>query len=178
MSEVTVNQGQSAYEQGDYEAALTAFGEAREAARQSGDQRAEASALRDVGVTLQTAGKLDEAGAAYSEAQTLFQAAGDEAGRATVLGNQATLLRRRGKDQEAEALLSQAADLFAEAGNDQYEVDTLRLLAQWQMKRGAWLDSLINYNKAMSRMERLSPAQGCLRAMGKLFLRILGVRQS
>ncbi len=178
MSGVRVSEGQSAYEQGDYEAALTAFRVAREAALQSGDQRAEASALRDMGVTLQTAGKFDEAGTAYSEAQTLFQAAGDESGRATVLGNRATLLRRRGKDQEAEALLSQAADLFAEAGNDQYEADTLRLLAQWQMKRGAWLDSLINYNKAMSRMEHLSPAQGCLRAMSKLFLRVAGVRQS
>jgi tetratricopeptide (TPR) repeat protein len=177
MTDVTANPGQQAYQQGDYAAAIVAFQDARDVARTTGDQHAEASALRDMGVALQQSGKLDEAQTAYDEALALFASLDDKEGRATVLGNQATLLRRRGKAEEAEAQLKQVADLFTELGNREYEVDTLRLLSQWQMKRGAWLDSLISYNQAMSRMPRLSPIQHFLRATSNLLLRVLGVRK-
>lgn len=178
MTEMTASQGQQAYQQGDYAAALAAFQEARDVARQAGDPHAEASAIRDMGVALQQSGKLDEAQTAYTEALALFTSLDDQEGRATVMGNQATLLRRRGKAEEAEAQLKQVAELFTDLGHREYEVDTLRLLAQWQMKRGAWLDSLISYNHAMSRMQHLSPVQHFLRGASNLFLRILGVRHN
>lgn len=177
MGEKIAERGRRAYDRGEYETAVAAFSETRSVWRQLGDKRGEASALVDLGVAHQRMGNLADAQMAYEEALVLFEELGDDDGRATVMGNLATLMRRRGAADQAESLLQQAADMFYQLGKEDYEADTLRLLAQVQMQRGGWLDSLITYNRAMSRMERLTPLQSFLRLLSNLFLRIIGVRQ-
>lgn len=171
-----MDQGRIAYDRGEYETAVTAFSSALEVCRQWGDVRGEASALMDLGVTHQRMDNLADAQQAYEEALGLFEQIGDDAGKAMVMGNLATLKKRRGAADEAEGLLQQAADMFYQLGKDDYEADTLRLLARIQLQRFAWLDALITYNRAMSRMEELTGLQKLLRTLSNFFLRTIGVQ--
>lgn len=171
-----IEQGRQAYDRGEYETAVAAFSSHRDVCRQWGDKRGEASALMDLGVTHQRMDNLADAQLAYEQALEIFNELDDTNGKAMVMGNLATLMKRQGAASEAEPLLQKSADMFYQLGKDSYEADTLRLLAIIQLKRGAFLDSIISYNRAMSRMDVLSMSQKVLRLLSNFLLRALGVQ--
>ncbi|MBA3533941.1 MAG: hypothetical protein H0T73_18635, partial [Ardenticatenales bacterium] len=82
----------------------------------------------------------------------------------------------RGAADQAEPLLQQAADMFYELGKEDMEADTLRYLAQIQMQRGGFLDSIITYNRALDRMGDLTGRQKLIRTLSNIFLKIIGVK--
>lgn len=165
-----------AYDRGEYETAVAAFMETRQVWQQLGDPRGEASALSDLGVAHQKMGNWADAQHAYQEALALYQTLDDPQGEAVVMGNLATLLKRRGAADQAESLLKEAVEMFYALGKRDHEADSLRMLAQLQLQRGGWLDALLSYHRAMSRMEQLSGSQRLLRLLTTLFLRIVGAR--
>lgn len=169
------NRGLEAYQRGDYVTAIAAFTQARAAWANIGDTYAEADALTSLGVAHQRMGNLYEAETAYQEAMALFARAGATDGQAKVMGNLATLLARRGQTERAEGYLAQAADLFNEAGEFELEADTLRYLARLQLQRRAYLDALLSYDRALSRMQHLSGSQRFLRLLTRIFFKLIGV---
>ncbi len=176
MGEQLAEEGRRAYDRGEYETAVAAFGATRDVWHTMGDKRGEGDALVSLGVAHQRMGNLADAQASYEEALVLYEQMGDDNGKATVLGNLAMLMKRRGAADQAESLLQQAADMFYTLGKDDYEADTLRVLAQVQLQRGGWMDALITYNRAMSRMTQLSGSQKFLKFMSGIFMRIIGVQ--
>ncbi len=176
MGEQLMEEGRRAYDRGEYETAVAAFGATRDVWRTMGDKRGEATALLDLGVAHQRMGNLADAQAAYEEARTLFEQIGDDTGRAKVLGNLAVLMRRRGAADQAESLLQEAADTFYTLGKEDYETDTLKLLAQVQLQRGAWMDALISYNRAISRQPGLTGKQKTIQLLSGILMRILGIQ--
>ena len=171
-----IERGREAYNRGEYETAVAAFSSARDVCMQWGDKHGEASALMDLGVTHQRIGNLGDAQLAYENALELFEELGNDAGKATVMGNLATLYKRLGAADQAIPLLQKAADMFYTLGKDDYEADTLRVLAQVQLQQGEWLDAVISYNRAISKMKHLTTTQKILQTLSSFSLRILGVQ--
>jgi hypothetical protein len=66
--------------------------------------------------------------------------------------------------------------MFYSLGNGEYEADTLRVLAQVQLQRGGWMDALISYNRAISRMPRRTGRQRTIQWLTAIVMRILGIR--
>lgn len=178
MEQVTTgnNLGLDAYNRGDYATAVAAFTEARLAWQQVGDTFAEADALMSLGVAHQRMGNLHDAEAAYQESLALFTKAGTVDGQAKVMGNLATLLEKRGQHERAEGYLAQAADIFADQGDYENEVATLQYLTKLQMKRRAYLESLISYDRALSRLESLTPRQKFIRTLTNIFFKVVGIQ--
>lgn len=176
MGEQLSEEGRRAYDRGEYETAVAAFGATRDVWRTMGDKRGEASALLDLGVAHQRMGNLADAQAAYEEARTLFEQIGDDTGRAKVLGNLAMLMKRRGAADQAESLLQEAADTFYTLGKEDYEADTLKVLAQVQLQRGAWMDALISYNRAISRQPNRTGKQKTIQFLMGFLMRVLGIQ--
>ncbi|MCZ7567237.1 MAG: tetratricopeptide repeat protein [Ardenticatenaceae bacterium] len=168
--------GLDAYQHGDYATAIAAFTEARAAWASIGDTYAEAEALTNLGVAHQRMGNLYDAEMAYQEAMALFAKAGAIDGQAKVMGNLATLLVHRGQSMHAEGYLTQAADLFMQAGQLELEADTLRYLARLQLQRRAFLEALLSYDRALSRLPHLSGSQQLLRFLTKIFFKLVGIQ--
>lgn len=168
--------GIAAYEAGDYETAIGAFREARRVWNELGDTYAEADALMSEGVAHTRVGNYEDARSAYKEALELFTEIGACEGQATVLGNLGTLFYMRGSSDQATEHLERAADLFLELKKPAREADTLRLLARVYLRRLDWLNALLVYDRALSRMESLTGQQKFLRTLITIFLKLIGVQ--
>lgn len=167
--------GMVAYEEGDYETAIAAFQEARRVWREIGDTYAEADSLMSEGVAHTRMKNYDRAEDAYSEALALFTQIDSTEGQATVMGNLGTLLYMQGDAARAIGYLDRASDLFYELGESDREAETLQMLARAYLSKLDWVNSLLAYDRALSRMDSLTGQQKFLRMLCSIFLKLIGV---
>lgn len=165
-----------AYDRNEYDTAVAAFGSARDVCQQWGDKHGEASALMDLGVTHQRFGNWADAKLAYEDALELFEDIEDETGKATAMNNLAALYKRLGAGEQSIPQLEKAVEMFDILAKDEYQADTLRILSQVQLQQGEWLDAIISYHRALSRMANLTTSQGILQTSSSIVLRVLGVQ--
>jgi DNA-binding SARP family transcriptional activator len=86
-------------------------------ARRAGDQRGEATILRDIGQLHLYRDRYDEAAAAFTTARVLFGATGDTIGEAIALTGQATVHRIAGRYHRALHLYRRALEVFERLGD-------------------------------------------------------------
>jgi tetratricopeptide (TPR) repeat protein len=102
---------------GPWDQAVALHRTAAEAARQTGDERALAGALAELGVVRRFMGSYVDASAALDEAATRYEALGDHLGRADAL-NQAGIVWYLTADNEASARAqTQALSLYRQVGH-------------------------------------------------------------
>jgi tetratricopeptide (TPR) repeat protein len=115
------------------------------AASRSGDRRAEAMSLNNLGLAHVERGELSAGAAAYQRALGLFRGLRDGHGIATSLGNRAWVHYYRGGYPAALADNERAFSFYADAGNRRNSAITLRGIGLTQMRLGrttAAIDSL------------------------------------
>ncbi len=173
-----LDEGKKAYNEGDYETAVEAFRQMREAWRQAGDKYAEADALMSEGLAHLRMKRYKEAEAALREALDIFSQIEAPEGQATAMGNLGTLLYKLGRYDEAVEFLDQAAILFAEIGQQRREVESLQMLSRIFLRKRDWLNAILVYDRLLQKIppRELKPSQKLLRFLNKIFFRIVGVQ--
>ncbi|MEU9404197.1 tetratricopeptide repeat protein [Streptomyces sp. NPDC048281] len=133
----------------------TALGLALDAARQSGNRRAESITLFDAGALYRYQGRPDEAATAYEEALAGYEASGDRHGVAAVLLGQGIVHRNRGAWDLAARSLTAAAEQLAAAGDRRLAAQALRSLAVVRRGQGRLDEAIASFRQAREEFHRL-----------------------
>lgn len=99
---------------------------------------------------------------------------GDQRRAAQAHGNRAAALEACGRLQEAEGAYRLAAEGMRLAGDHEARSDTLKALAQLQLKRGRAMDAVASMGQELETRRRPSLAQRFLRWLTRLAMRLLG----
>jgi tetratricopeptide (TPR) repeat protein len=132
-----------------------------------------AEAANDLGVTYQQLKQYEMARKNLDTAISLFAELNDDVKRAQAMGNLGTLLAEMGKYREADMRLEQSAEVFHRLGDRQNESLTLKWLSRVHLKHWDFLGAIFAYERALERLEPLSPEQKLLRRILQIPMRIL-----
>lgn len=166
-------QGLAQFRAKQYQAALQTFEKVRDQAQAAQDKSAMAEAANDLGVTYQELKQRDAARKSLDTAISLFGELNDDVKRAQAMGNLGTLLADMGQYREAEIRLEQAAEIFHRANDAQNESLTLKWLSRTHLRHWDFLGAIFAYDRALARLDPLSPEQQMLRRILQVPLRIL-----
>lgn len=98
----------------------------------------------------------------------------DQRRAAQAHGNRAAALEACGRLQEAEAAYREAAEGMRLAGDQEARSDTLKALAQLQLKRGRAMDAVASMGQELETRRRPSLGQRILRWLTRVAMRLLG----
>jgi tetratricopeptide (TPR) repeat protein len=166
-------QGQAQFRSKKYGDARRTFEKARELAEAAQNKPAVAEAANDLGVTYQQLKQYEMARKNLDTAISLFAELNDDVKRAQAMGNLGTLLAEMGKYREADMRLEQSAEVFHRLGDRQNESLTLKWLSRVHLKHWDFLGAIFAYERALERLEPLSPEQKLLRRILQIPMRIL-----
>jgi predicted ATPase/class 3 adenylate cyclase len=128
--------GYLAYRQGDYERAVTQFGEGLALNRALGDRAGIANSLTNLGVVAHRRGEPDRAAALYEEGLGLCRELGDRAGIARSLVNLGAVALDRGEPDRAATLLEESLGLARGLGVGDVVLEGLEGLAAVAARAG------------------------------------------
>lgn len=111
---------------------------------------------------------------AVEDTAQIFMDEGDQRRAAQAHGNRAAALEACGRLQEAEAAYREAAEGMRQAGDQEARSDTLKALAQLQLKRGRAMDAVASMGQELETRRRPSLGQRLLRWLTRLAMRLLG----
>ena len=122
--------------QGDYDEALSTFGESLALARAGGDERAAAMCLGQLGWLHAVRGNLDEAKSLLDESLAAAESLGDDRVRALALSALADVAARRGEHERASALFTDALAVRRSLGDPRNVANALLNLGRSELLRG------------------------------------------
>jgi tetratricopeptide (TPR) repeat protein len=134
---------------GHHTDALTVYGHARHAARQSGDVAAEAHALNGLGAANLRLGQHGSAAEHLQQALTLYSQAGDPLGQAYALGNLGIVEERLGRYRPAADYHGQALHLYRQAGDRTGEAHSLTNLGVVEERLGRYRSAADHHGQAV-----------------------------
>jgi len=123
---------------GHYPEAVTIHSRARIAARQAGDDAAEAAALNALGLVAFHQGRYQQSACDLESALTLFRQTGDSTGRARVLSNLGVVSYLQGRYAEASGWWQQSLAVHRENGDQTGEATALVNLGLLDMRQGRY----------------------------------------
>ncbi len=135
---------------GHYPEATIAFSHACRAARQSGDQAAEAAALTGLGAVAFGYSRAPEAIGHLQRALTLFRAVADVAGEARTLSNLGLANFQLGRIPQATSYYQQAAALHRETADHLGEARTLCHIGRAEIRQGHYPQALTQLHRALA----------------------------
>ncbi len=156
-------------EAGGYlEAAATVHTHALQAARDTGDRAAEASALANLGGVLQEQGQHQQAGEFQVQALALFRATGDRLGEARTLGNLGLTDLEQGRYPQAADRFREELTLFRGAGDRLGEARALSDLARIDVEQGRFPQAARQFRQALALFRATGDTSGEARTLGNL----------
>ena len=135
---------------GHYPEAITIHSCACRAARDAGDQAAEAQALSWFGGIDWRQGRYPESAGNLRLALALFREIGDRTGEASVLGNLGIVDFQQGRYPQAAGHHRQALALFRETGNRTGEARTLNNLGDVELRQGRYPQAAGHHRQALA----------------------------
>jgi tetratricopeptide (TPR) repeat protein len=171
--ELAADQGQTAFQSGDFETAARLFGEAGMLCEKAGDPLRAAELANNRSVALLKAGDPNSAWHASKGTDQIFAAAGDLRRQGLALGNQASALEALGRLKEAEDHYSQAADLLKTAGEQELRGITLQSLSALQLRRKNQFVALATIQSALASKQKLTPSESLLKRLIRLVFQLL-----
>jgi DNA-binding SARP family transcriptional activator/tetratricopeptide (TPR) repeat protein len=145
---------------GGYTEAMTVHGCARRAARGSGDVRAEATALVDMGTLEFRQSRYRQAETLLRQALGLFRELGHRTGEARALHNLGLVLSDQGLDHEAMSHLRDALDLFDEVGDRAGQAKAISNLSSVALQQGRVQDAIGQNQHALTLFRELGDRTG------------------
>lgn len=130
------NLGIAAYFAGDWDTALTRYGQGRDASHRAGDLVLEAILANNIGEILSDRGVVGGAMSLFESAMEAFRAARYPLGVASSIGNLGRARLRAGDHDDAHRLLSEALRRFEEIGASSFVAETLVRLAECAIAAG------------------------------------------
>jgi tetratricopeptide (TPR) repeat protein len=151
-----VQEGHTAYQAGDYQAAAASFDRAAQDYAAQDNPLGCAEMANNRSVALLKAGDTRRAYQAAEGTDIVFAQAGDKTRQALALRNQAAALEAMHNYDPAMAKYEQAAALLKETGEQEALNLTLRSLSALHMRQWHVLDALVVMNSALIQKSRLS----------------------
>lgn len=173
LSEELNRQGNEHFGRGHYTEAYTCYAKALECDRLTGDQRALAATLGNLGNICAVSGRREAAHTYYQEVLELQKIFGDEKGIGTTLANLGNLRADAGEWDRARAYYLEALDLMTKTGDEAAKAvlfSDLGLIARETMQFNNAIDY---YEKSLVLMRRLGNDGGVAdawRMMARTFL--------
>jgi DNA-binding SARP family transcriptional activator/Tfp pilus assembly protein PilF len=153
---------------GHVQAGITVHSHALRAARDAGDEAAEASALTHLGIVFWGQGQHHRAGEHLMQALAVFRATGDRLGEARVLGNLGLVDQEQGHYSRAAGRLRGALALYREIGDNLGEARALSDLARVGTQQGRYQQSGRQYRQALALFRAVGDTSGEARTLGNL----------
>jgi tetratricopeptide (TPR) repeat protein/transcriptional regulator with XRE-family HTH domain len=153
---------------GYWDEALSLHRAALGAARQAGDQGAEAACLDNLGDIQGRMGDYQDAVASHESALRLFRALGDPAGEAGALSHLGVVDIARGRYPEAAASFTEAMRLLRAVGDPRGEAAALAALGSVQYLTGRYEESGASLAEALLLFRRAGDQSGIADALNRL----------
>ncbi|HEY1915343.1 MAG TPA: tetratricopeptide repeat protein [Streptosporangiaceae bacterium] len=147
--------------------AITIHRHARRAAQQTGDQRAEATALNSLGVVALRQGRFPQAVTHFEEALVLYRAVGETTGAARALGNLGFTEFLLGREQAAEHI-RQSMLIFRRSGDKPGEARAFASLGCVDLRQGRYQQAIENLHRSLALCRDTRDRGGQARALGYL----------
>lgn len=160
ISEELNRQGNEHFARGRYTEAYTCYVKALEQDRLSGDQRAMAASLGNLGNICAVSGRRDPAQAYYQEVLELQKILGDERGIGTTLANLGNLRADAGEWERARAYYLEALDLMNRAQDEPGKAVLLSDLGLVARENGQYDQAMDYYDQSLHLMQRLGNQGG------------------
>ncbi|MEM8601706.1 MAG: tetratricopeptide repeat protein, partial [Bacteroidota bacterium] len=154
--------------QGDSDAALRAFGEARSGYETAQDSAGIATTLRLIGLMYRQQGDFDRALELYDQARRLYEAIGDSVGLANTLSSTSIVLRRRGNSEGARDLLTRALALTESANDERAMSIVLNNLGLVYESLGDYDGALAAYTRSLTLKEATDDVRGIVRLLSNI----------
>jgi tetratricopeptide (TPR) repeat protein len=173
LSEELNRQGNEHFARGLYTEAYTCYAKALECDRMTGDQRAMAATLGNLGNICAVSGRRESAQTYYQEVLELQKILGDEKGIGTTLGNLGNLRADAGEWDRARAYYLEALDLLTKAHDEAAKAVLLSDLGLVARENGQFDQAIQYYEHSLVLMRRLGNQGGVAdawRMIGRTFL--------
>lgn len=173
LSEELNRQGNEHFSRGFYTDAYTCYAKALECDRLTGDQRAMAATLGNLGNICAVSGRREAAQAYYQEVLELQKILGDEKGIGTTLANLGNLRADAGEWDRARAYYLEALDLMTKAHDEAGKAVLFSDLGLVARETGQFEQAIQHYEHSLVLMRRLGNQGGVAdawRMIGRTFL--------
>ncbi len=151
-----------------YSEGVTVHSCARRAARNCGDQAAEARALISLSAIDRHQGRYPQATRHLLEAQALFRQVGDQAGETRALGDLATVEAQQGYYPQAASHQRQVLAKYRASGDRVGEACTLASLGDVDVRQGRYRHAVTSFRRALDLFRETGAKAGEGRALGSL----------
>ncbi len=151
-----------------YPEATTIHRHARQAARRTGDQRAEASALHSLGVIDLRQGRYQQAASHFGQALDLFRGAADRLGEARALSDLGFTGFLQGRGQHASEHLQQALAIYRSLGDKAGRARVLASLGYVDLQQGRHQEAARHLRRSLALGRDIGDQGGQARALGTL----------
>jgi tetratricopeptide (TPR) repeat protein/transcriptional regulator with XRE-family HTH domain len=148
--------------------AITIHGSARRAARDTGDQDGEASALKALGLIDMRQGRCPQAVSYLQQALDLYRQVGDRFGEASALNDLGGVDWRQARYPQAASYLRQALDLYRQIGDRFGEARTLGNLGVVDERQGRYPLAATGHRQALALFREIGDKNGQARALANL----------
>jgi tetratricopeptide (TPR) repeat protein len=169
-----VDEGKTAYEQGDFISAAKAYQAAAESYAASGDELAAAEMRNNSSVAYLQG---DDTSAALSVVQgtpEIFEAAGDTRRQGMAYGNLGAVYEAQEQYEDAVDAYSRSADLLGEVGDNDLRLNVMKSLSAVKMREGRHLEALAAMQSGLEDIEKPTPKQSFLKKLLGLPSKYLG----
>jgi tetratricopeptide (TPR) repeat protein len=154
--------------QGHHSEAATIHSHAGQAARQAGDQAAEADALNSLGVMHLRQGRYQQASDHFEQALALYRQTRNQTGEARALSNLGFIDFLLGRPQQAVVHLDQSLTMFREIGDQVGEARTLASLGFLDLRQGRYEQAAGHLRQSLILCRLVGDQGGEARALGNL----------
>jgi tetratricopeptide (TPR) repeat protein len=168
-------EGQSAYQNGDFQAAERAFAAAADGFAQAGDALNAAEMANNRSVTLLMAKDARGALRVVEGTEAVFASAGDARRQGMALANRGAALEALHRNEEAISAYEQAAELFKSIGEHELRAPLMESLAVLQLRSGRRLQGLVTMQSGLEALKNPAPRQNILKKLLQWLLYRLGL---
>lgn len=166
-------EGKTAYEREEYEAAARAFEAAERGYAALGDALNAAEMANNRSVTLLQMGNAQASLDAVGNTPEVFAQAKDTRRHAMALGNKAAALAELGQREEAEKLYWECARLLNEIGETALRASVLQAISRLQMRSGRVMEAVASMQSGLEQVEKPSWIQKMLKKLLQIPNRML-----
>jgi tetratricopeptide (TPR) repeat protein len=147
-------QGQRAYQNGDYDSALMAFEQAAQSYSQAGDNLNAAEMKNNLSVVHLQMGNAQAALDAVENTAAIFEKENDPRRHALALGNEASAREALNQLDEALALYQRSANMLGDLKEKEMRATVLKSISAVQLKRGKPFDAVSSMRTNLDEIEK------------------------
>jgi tetratricopeptide (TPR) repeat protein len=167
------DEGQAAYQKGDYQSAARLFQAAADGFSSTADELSAAEMANNCSVALLKAGDAKGAFEAVQGTETVFALAGDTLRQGMAIGNQGAALDKLNRIEDAAAAYERSAELLKQAGEAELRAYVLQSLSALQLRSGHQLEAYATMLAGVKGIKKPNLQQKVIKALMEIPFKFL-----